>query len=184
MAETQEFDEDLLTPGSATLPPSGSVRPDPRQTGTQSFVTLNYDRLLQWSADRIRGDLIANSAVSENLLFPLNVAINYPLSGELLFSNRARIEAPSTPSRLDRIIALLTRQESLALLEQLANVDNALQAHSRLLAFLQSSNRHLHTFASLVDQDLIGLDDSGRLTLTEFGERVIRRVAGEGDRST
>lgn len=86
------------------------------------------------------------------------------------------VNDPQTPSRIDRILATLLRQESLVLVEELSKASSPEDAHARVLDFLLSSNQNLQTIASLVSEDLVGVTDH-RLHLTEFGERVIEKIA-------
>ena len=78
--------------------------------------------------------------------------------------------------RHERISALLLRDETLRLLEELTQRASPEDIHGALLQFLLASDRTLHTFAALVLDDVIGVQEH-RLRLTDFGRRFIAGLA-------
>lgn len=183
MADTPAFDleEDLFSPNLGMS--SGSNVTSEMESALQNFVTLNYDTHMEWMRDRAQVDLIAklHGSLSEQMVIAIEAKIQQTYPSRFQFGPARSSDVPPAPSRLDRIVALLTRQESLSLLNQLSGVTGAEAVHSRLMRFLLTSNRHLHTFAALVDEDLVGLDEAGLLRVSEVGERVLREIARNTD---
>lgn len=86
--------------------------------------------------------------------------------------------ATSTPSRRERISAILLRDETIGLLETLTAARNAEDTHAAFVRFMLESDRNLHTFAALVVDDLVHVKHRW-LQLTDFGRRFITRLASQ-----
>jgi len=77
--------------------------------------------------------------------------------------------------RLNRMVAILARRESIELLTLLLQARPA-DRDIRLYSFLVASPAHLHTFARLVSDDALILKD-GHLTPSSLAERLVLGTA-------
>lgn len=137
--------------------------------------TFNYDRL---TGEALRRGHAGPADRSERIAEALSRTGSEQLkvlSGAGISYRQPTVSV--TPSRIDRIVATLLQAETLSLLHNLARAPQAGEVHSTLMHFLLASSENLQVFATLVSEDLIGLEGS-KLRLTEFGERIIGRLAG------
>jgi hypothetical protein len=90
------------------------------------------------------------------------------------FEEQEPIRIEDTPDRLDRIISVLCRRETLNLMERFLLPSRALRLEpsTSLEAFLLASRENLDTFASLVFDGAVTVTD-GQLRLTALAERLI-----------
>lgn len=113
-------------------------------------------------------------------------SISGELSGEKLISNTLEesiiergIELYSIndlankkgAERLNKLITVLIRNETIDFLNILTERQNA----NNIFNLIQKSNNYLHTFADLVSEDLISLEDN-KFILTDLGRKLIKNI--------
>ncbi len=81
--------------------------------------------------------------------------------------------------RENKLYELLLRPESVDFFEAVS-IEDEVQSKSEISSLMFKSNKHLHTFAELVTEDLIKFAE-GHVTLTPLCQRMISTLAEEWD---
>jgi hypothetical protein len=90
------------------------------------------------------------------------------------------LEAPVWMSdRYTRMTSLLLRVETTQFLRLLIADIESTERDTAMFEFLRNSLGKLHTFAGLVTENLISVED-GKFVVTELGVRLITELAGDG----
>lgn len=186
MLDLTHLDDELAFPEEVS-PAHFAGMSSPRQDIPGILATLNYDRREMWQGAVRRSRLSREqptlpidtvTSLAAGLAGGGSVTVPGGLGEGARQPSSPSVAPISTPSRRERISAILLRDETIGLLETLTAARNAEDTHAAFVRFMLESDRNLHTFAALVVDDLVHVKDRC-LQLTDFGRRFITRLASQ-----
>lgn len=167
MLESQFLEEPLI---SSTARRSTSRQLDPVIGGLIGAEQAPLEQTRSWVSEPWREGTLGDA------LFVLTGQSIAGQWGELRGVTEVLQTSPRrVGGRFETAVAIFLREDSVRLLTTLSQSSSTSEDHQLIAAFMLSSKRALHTFAELVTEDLITVEE-GQLSLTAVAERYLRRL--------